>query len=522
MVRFSFPSRRVESERTPRKIHIEVDDWTTFMSKRSATLPHTLRPRGDRESVTRWLADALRGAILGGQLRPTARLPSTRDLARQYGVARGTAVAVFETLAAEGYVTAGVGSGTYVSEAIAVAAPGAPPRKGPRRVRRLSAFARRARVMGSYPEGAARAFRTDSPALDLFPTELWARVAARRLRRVTQRELLCAEPLGHRPLREAVADYLRTARGVRCEVDQILIVAGLQEALDLVARLLLRPGDRVAIEDPGYIGAARTFAAWGARLRPTPIDGEGMAVPGGRGEAARLAYVTPQHQFPLGTAMTLPRRLALLDWARRTGALILEDDYDSEFRFSGRPLPALQGLDRHGTVLFAGSFSKVLFPALRLGYLVLPRDLADVFATTASITTRHAPVQTQAVLCDFLRDGHFGRHVARMREIYAARLGALQEAERSELAGALELSPIEAGLQTAAWLAPNLDDHAVARAAAARGVETTPLSRYAMRRLPRGGLQLGFAAVDEKEIRRGARMLAAAIEEVAATRPHRA
>ena len=488
------------------------------MSKRISTLPHLLPPRGAGESVARWLADGLRASILEGRLRPGARLPATRDLAREYGVARGTAVAVFDELAAQGYLRSVVGSGTFVNDTLPVdlspsarnaAAP--PPAGASGATAARSPFARRANSFGALTPGPARAFRTDLPALDLFPTTLWAQVAGRRLRRATANDLRGCEALGYPPLRAAVADYLRTARGVRCDAAQIAIVSGAQEALDLVARLLLSPGGNVCMEDPGYIGATRVFEAWGARLTPVSVDGEGMRIPAPRTRAA-LAYVTPAHQFPLGVAMSLPRRLALLEWARAERAWIFEDDYDSEFRFAGRPLPALQGLDAHGVVLFSGSFSKVLFPSLRLGYLVLPPALVDTFAAGLSIVTRHAPVLSQAVLADFLRDGHFGRHIRRMREIYAERWTVLRESARSELAGLLEVSPIEAGLQTPAFLAAGIDDLAAARAAAERGVETTPLSRYARRALRRGGLQLGFAPVEPREIRRGVRELARALE----------
>jgi GntR family transcriptional regulator/MocR family aminotransferase len=222
--------------------------------------------------------------------------------------------------------------------------------------------------------------------------------------------------------------------------------------------------------------------------------------------------VTPAHQFPLGVNMSLPRRLALLEWARAAGAMIVEDDYDSEYRYAGRPMPALQGLDRHGLVLFAGTFSKVLFPALRLGYLVVPIDLVDRVSAVKSVTSRHAPVLDQAVLCDFMTEGHFGRHVRRMREIYAERLDALLEGARQQLVGLLEISGVEAGLQTAGWLREGVDGEAAAVAAAARQLEVTPLSRYFRRRPMRDGLQLGFAAVDVAEIRRGVGELAAVLE----------
>jgi GntR family transcriptional regulator/MocR family aminotransferase len=354
------------------------------------------------------------------------------------------------------------------------------------------------------------AFRLNQPALDLFPTTLWAQLAGRRIRRASVSLLLDCDAMGWRPLREAVAGYLTTARGVACEAGQVVIVSGAQEALDLTARVFVDPGDAVCMEDPGYQGAARAFEAHRARIVPMPVDAEGMTLPPSDADI-RLAYVTPAHQFPLGMTMSLTRRLALLDWARCAGALVFEDDYDSEYRFAGRPMPALQGLDRHGVVVFAGSFSKVLFPSLRIGYLVVPPDLVDAVAAAKSVASRHAPVVEQAVLCDFITEGHFGRHVRRMREVYAERLAVLQESARRELAGLVEITGIEAGLQTTGWLGDGIGGDAAVAAAAARGVDVASLGRYARRPLAREGLQLGFAAVGPAEIRRGVRDLAAAL-----------
>jgi GntR family transcriptional regulator/MocR family aminotransferase len=488
------------------------------MAKRTATLALTLPPRDSAMPAYRWLCTALRAEILAGRLRPGARLPATRDLAGQYGLSRGTIVSSFEQLKSEGYLAGSVGSGTYVNEILPddllqVDRQAGARRPAPRNPRRhLAGFGRRATPLPEYSLSPARAFRTDLPALDLFPTTLWAQIEARQWRRASASLLLGCPPLGHPPLREATADYLRTSRGVRCVAEQIAIVSGVQEALDLVARVVLDPGDRVCMEDPGYVGAARVFAALGARISAVAVDGEGMEIPSRRAQGARLAYVTPAHQFPLGTSMGLARRLELLAWARKSGALIFEDDYDSEYRYSGRPLPALQGLDRHGQVLFAGSFSKVLFPSLRLGYLVIPSDLVDRFAAAKSVASRHAPLLEQAVLCEFLTEGHFGRHVRRMREVYAQRLSVLLECARQRLAGLLEISSVEAGLQTAGWLCGGIGGEAAATAAAERNVEVTPLSRYRRGRAAREGLQLGFAAVDAHEIRRGVLELAAALE----------
>jgi GntR family transcriptional regulator / MocR family aminotransferase len=488
------------------------------MAKRTTPFELTLPVRESGTPAYRWLYESLRAEILEGRLRPGARLPGTRDLGRQYGLSRGTVVSAFEQLKSEGYLQGTVGSGTYVGktlpEELARSAPrtGTPPRPREKPQRVFSDYGRRVARFPVLEVRPSRAFRSNMPALDLFPITLWAQVTARRLRRASMDLLLGCGPMGYRPLQEAVADYLNASRGVRCAGEQVAIVSGVQEALDLVARLFLNPGDRVCMEDPGYTGARLAFEAAGAKVAGVPVDVEGMEVPASGNRGARLVYATPAHQFPLGTTMSLARRLALLEWARKSGALIFEDDYDSEFRYSTRPIPALQGLDRNGVVLFAGSFNKVLFPSLRLGYLVVPADLVPRLADTRSATSRHPPLLEQAVLCDFITEGHFGRHLRRMREVYAERLSVLLESARETLAGLLDISGVEAGLQTAGWLGAGLDGKSAARAAAARGVEVTPLSDYAQAGGLPEGLQLGFAAVDPREIRRGVKDLAAALE----------
>lgn len=295
--------------------------------------------------------------------------------------------------------------------------------------------------------------------------------------------------------------------------EQIAIVSGVQEALDVTARLLLNHGNWVAVENPGYPGAVLVFEAIGARIRAVGIDHEGMAIRQLPSRETRLTYVTPAHQFPLGTTMSLARRLQLLEWARKSGTMIFEDDYDSEYRYSGRPIPALQGLDRCGLVLYAGSFSKVLFPALRLGYVVVPFDLLHRFEAVLSLTIRHAPMLEQLVLTDFITEGHFGRHLRRMREVYAERLSILLEEARSRLSGLLNISSVEAGLQTLGWLSGGIDAESAAAAAAKRNVDVTPVSRYGQGKVIPQGLQLGFAAFDAREIRRGVQELAIALED---------
>ena len=484
------------------------------MPKRTTTLSLALAPRDAHTTARDWLAGALRGAILDGKLRPGARLPSTRDLGHEYGLSRGTIVSAFEQLKSEGYVAGTVGSGTFVNQVLPdelLRVRDRASRSGAERTRRkltLSSFGRRVQAFDYYID-APRAFRTSQPAVSMFPTALWAQISARRWRSATTKLLMGCEPAGYSPLREAIAEYLRTSRGVNCTATQVLVVSGVSAAFDLVARMFVEPGSSVAIENPGYSGATTLVEALGGRVVSMPVDGEGVKVPA-RVTGVRLAYVTPAHQFPLGVHMSAARRLALLEWARKSATVIFEDDYDSEYRYSGRPLPALQGLDPSGNVIFAGTFNKVLFPSLRLGYLVVPDDLVDRFVAVQSTSIRHAPVLEQAVLCDFITEGHFARHVRRMREVYAERLSVLMESARQRLGGLLEISPVEAGLQTIGWLPDGTDDRAAVRAAAKRGIEVIPVSKY-YRGPGRSGLYLGFAGIDAPQIRRGIRELEAAL-----------
>ena len=488
------------------------------MPKRPGTLPLALPPRPADAAIGTWLGDAIRGEILAGRLRPGTRLPATRELAAQYGVARGTVVTVFEQLRAEGYLVGTVGSGTHVRDVLPEALLNAgrarrrpttaPPRPA---ARTLSRLAQRLQPFTGYDTRPIRAFRANQPALDLFPTTLWAQAATRVLRRSTARHLLGCETFGYLPLREQVVDYLQASRGVRCEVAQVAVVSGAQEALDLVVRLTVNEGDRVVLEDPGYSGTRRVLQAAGARIVPGRVDHEGLVAGDRTWRDARFVYTTPAHQMPLGITMTLPRRIALLRWAAEHGAIVFEDDYDAEYRYAGRPVPAMQGLDTQGVVAFCGSFSKVLFPSLRLGYLVVPPDLVEPLEALKSVASRHATLLDQVTLAAFMDAGHFGRHVRRMREVYAARCGALIAGAKAHLDGLLEVPPIDAGLQTVGWLLNGMTDAEATRAAAAVDVDVSPLSRFWQGPAPRQGLQLGFAAVDEVELDRGIRALASAI-----------
>ena len=487
------------------------------MPRHTTSLPLSLPAAAAGTPLYRWLYEQLRTAILDGRLVPGARLPATRDLAQAYGLSRSTIVAAFEQLRSEGYVEGRTGSGTFVSRALPEqflqVRRELAKRRLPHRRIVLSEYALRLQPFRSRPAPAVRAFRPNQASLNLFPTTIWAQVAARRLRRASTRLLAGGETLGYQPLREAVAEYLNTSRGVNCTADQVLIVSGALEGLDRTARLLLNSGEPVWMEEPGYPGAAAVLRAVGAKLCGVPVDAEGLELDRGlaRWPRPKLVYVTPAHQFPLGVTMSLRRRLALLEWARKSGVLIFEDDYDSEYRYSGRPVPALQGLDRAGVVIFGGSFSAVMFPSMRLGYLVVPPDMVDVFAAAQSASTHHPPLLGQAVLCDFIQEGHFARHIRRMREVYAERLGVLLKGAREKLQGLVEISNVEAGLQTIGWLPNGVPAEKVATDAATRNVEVIPLRRYAFGRVRGNGIVLGFAAVEPRELRRGVEELASVL-----------
>jgi GntR family transcriptional regulator / MocR family aminotransferase len=476
------------------------------MPKTQSALELALRERAPDVSLGAWLYEELRQAILTGQLRPGTRLPATRDFARQYEVSRGTAVSAFERLQAEGYLVCRVGAGTWVNERL--------PTHLFAKKRKVRLRSLPSPVHGLPVSRPARPFRAYEPAIAEFPVDLWARVAGRRLRKASVSLLAGYDPRGCGLLREAIASYLGSSRGVNCVPEQIVIVSGVQEGLDLLARLLVKPGEPVWMEDPGYFGATAAFRNAGAKLIPVPTDAEGLVITEGIRlcNRAKVAYVTPAHQFPLGATMSIERRLALLAWARQARALVIEDDYDSEYRFGGSPVPALQGLDDGTSVVLIGSFNKVLFPSLRVGYLVLPTTLIDRLLALRFAVDLHPSGLDQAVLSDFILEGHLARHIRRMRELYARRLVALQEAAQKYLAGLLDISPVRAGLSTAGFLRNGMKPLQAEAAAAARGIEVMALDRFSLGSRSVRGLLLGFAAFNEREISRGIVTLAAALD----------
>lgn len=464
--------------------------------------------------------DHLRVAILERQLKQGTKLPSTRALSDELGVSRNTILSAYDQLTAEGYLESAEGKGTFVTHSLPEAAftsaqivSGTQPR---RRTHRLSERADALLATPAMPNQPhemrfPRAFRSGLPALDAFPYERWAKLVSRHAHRLHPGAMTYQDTAGYRPLREAIADYVNVARQVHCSPDQVVIVSGSQGALHLAARVLLNPGDLAWVEDPGYLGARTALVAAGAKLVPVPVDEEGLRVDAGiaRAPQARMAYVTPSHQFPLGVTMSLKRRLALLDWAKQADATILEDDYDGEYRFDGRPLASLQGLDEHDSALYIGTFSKVLFPALRLGYLILPTTLIDAFLAMRRSMDVNLPSLEQAVLAEFIAEGHFTRHIRRMRTLYAERRSALLEAASGL---PLELYAPPTRMHLVGWLPNGVDDRLAAQKAAKQQVRVLPLSMFAMEPLARGGLVLGYAAVNQQEIEEGVGRLAAALD----------
>jgi len=469
----------------------------------------------------------LRSSILSGELKGGMKLPSTRALAEELNVSRNTILNAYRQLQAEGYIESVQGSGTYVArispdhlltaqvkETSTDAA--APEPLKPRfsdHARLQLAAPQMSELSPSPIEVSRRPFRFGIPALKNFPYKIWTRLVIRRARRLPASAFTYQNAAGYLPLREAVAVHAIASRGVRCTPEQIIIISGAQGGLDLAARLLINAGDPVWMENPGYLKARGAFLGSGARIIPVPVDHEGLVIEAGidRAPQARLAYLTPSHQFPLGVTLSLPRRLALLDWAKRANAYLIEDDYDSEYHYTERPLPALQGLDDAGRVIYIGTFSKILYPALRLGYLILPPNLVDAFQTVRKLIDTHPPILEQAVLTDFIVDGYFGRHLRRMRKLYAERRAALLEAAR-ELP--LEIFSAEAGMHCVGWLPAGMDDRSLVRAAASQDVDLVPVANYSMEPMERKGILLGYSEYTVEQIQDGVRRLGAAMRSI--------
>jgi GntR family transcriptional regulator/MocR family aminotransferase len=464
------------------------------------------------------LSEWFRHAILDGRLRPGQRVPSTRSLARELRISRVPVLSAYEQLFAEGYLETFVGAGTCVARAI----PGQVPKADSPRERRASTqphasaaprkVAQRVDSLRVPPQTWASnqgAFRVGLPAIDHFPVTTWSKLLNRHARKPPIGQMVYGDAMGYLPLREAIAEYLGTVRAVRCDASQILITTGSQQSLQIAVHALLNAGDQTWIEDPAYPGARQALRTVGADIIPVPVDEEGLDVEAGMrlSADARAVYISPSHQFPLGVTMSAARRMQLLGWASRSGAWIIEDDYDSEYRFGGRPLASLQGMDTEDRVVYLGTFSKVMFPALRVAYMVVPKDLVPAFATVRDAFDTFSSTLYQVVLTDFIREGHFARHIRRMRALYLERRNVLLDALDTYMDGRLEVIGTQAGMQLAALLPPGVDDVGVSIKAAKLEIAARPLSICYAEPPARGGVILGYSGASVHELRESVRKL---------------
>jgi GntR family transcriptional regulator/MocR family aminotransferase len=461
----------------------------------------------DRNSATplhKQIYDGFRAAILSGDLSPGQQIPSSRDLTAALSVSRFPVLNAYAQLLAEGYLETRIGAGTFVSaslpeQLLSVAPPAgksSPRPSGPRPVARRSAlyplfpYSSRLRGWG--------AFGVHQPALDQFPFKIWSNLVVRHTRNPHASAIHHIDPRGSERFRIAISNYLRTARGVKCEPGQVIVVSGSQQALDLTARVLLDPGNSVWVEEPGYTLQHIVLKAAGCRLLPVPVDLEGMNISAAikRAPKARAAFVTPSHQYPLGSTMSASRRIQLLNWAQNAGAWVVEDDYDSEYRYESLPVPSLHGLDMNSRVIYIGTFSKVLFPSLRLGYIVVPRDLVDRFVSVRFAMDIFPPYLYQEVLTDFINEGHFTRHLRKMRQIYRQRRTVLIDSLKTEFpSGAgFDVHGAEAGMHLTMTLPEGLNDSEISARAAQRRLWLWPLSPSYLSAKPRQGLILGFGS----------------------------
>lgn len=452
--------------------------------------------------------DAFRRRVLRGELRAGQLVPSTRELARELRVSRLPVLDAYSQLLAEGYFESRVGSGTFIASAISARERGADTNVCAPRALRISALAAAVPAYEKAPVTLGP-FQVGQPDLHSFPIEVWSKLVARYSRNIRVKGLQYGDPMGLPELREAIAHYLRTSRAVHCEAAQIMIVSGSQQALDLSTRVLLDAGSSAWVEEPGYWLVQQVLKAAGVRAVPVPVDTEGLNVRDGmrRSRKARAAFVTPSHQYPLGVTMSAARRLELLDWAQRAGAWIIEDDYDSEYRYDSMPITSLQGLDTNARVIYVGTFSKVMFPSLRLGYLVIPPDLVERFTAMRRLMDLGPAHTTQAVMADFVREGHFSRHVRRMRPIYANRRRLLVAELERALGDLATITGDEAGMHLALFLSGSVDDQALAARAAQQGLQLSPLSASYTGSAPRQGLVLGFGNTRESQIAPAVRQL---------------
>jgi GntR family transcriptional regulator/MocR family aminotransferase len=474
----------------------------------------------DRNSSTplhKQIYDGFRAAILSGDLSPGQQIPSSRDLTSALSVSRFPVLNAYAQLLAEGYLESRVGAGTFVSAALPeqlLSVP-TPAGKSPSRPSGPRPVARRSSLYPPFPYSARSrgwgAFGVHQPALDQFPFKIWSNLVLRHTRNPHASAIHHIDPRGTERFRNAISNYLRTARGVKCEPGQVIVVSGSQQALDLTARVLLDPGNSVWVEEPGYQLQRIVLTAAGCRLVPVPVDREGMNVSAAvkRAPKARAAFVTPSHQYPLGSTMSASRRIQLLNWAQNAGAWVVEDDYDSEYRYESLPVPSLHGLDMNSRVIYIGTFSKVLFPSLRLGYIVAPRDLVDRFVSVRFAMDIFPPYLYQEVLTDFINEGHFTRHLRKMRQVYRQRRTVLIESLEREFPSSegFEVHGAEAGMHLSMTLPEGMNDAEISAKAAQERLWLWPLSPSYLGSKPRQGLILGFGSTPPDLIPQAVRQL---------------
>ena len=475
----------------------------------------SLDSNNNQNPLYRKIYEEIRKAILSGEFLSKTRLPSSRALAEQLGVSRITVVNAYEQLFAEGYLEGKTGSGTFVANELPEnllqtknTTAKFPSEKPKVEDLRLSDFGKRLESSNHIRTCSSAAFipfQNGLTAIDEFPFEIWSRIAAKFHKNPPRNLLGYGDAQGLLNLREAVAVHLKSARGVNCTAEQIVITSGAQQALDLTARIFLSEHDSVLIENPCYQEARKSFAATGAKIVATDVDEEGfnLANVAKKDENAKLVYVTPSHQYPLGVTMSLARRLELIEWAKKHDAWIIEDDYNSEFRYAGRPLASLQGLDKNGRVIYVGTFSKTIFPSLRIGCAVVPPELVGVFTAARNLNDVQSSSIEQAILAEFIAEGHFARHIRRMRQLYEKRQEILVSECRKQLKGMLAIEKAAAGMHLIGWLPEGVDDKEISAKASEKNLKLTPLSDYSVKKIKRGGLIFGYTAFDEIQIKNG-------------------
>ena len=490
--------------------------------------PFIILDESSKMPLYRQIYETLRRSILSGEFHAGRQLPASRDLAKQLGISRMTVLNAYDQLTAEGYLESKVGAGTFVANHLPEEFLSAPkierPKEEPEIAARKLKFTdygkrifKNSREILFYNRATPPIpFQHGLAAIDKFPFHVWTKLANKSYRTLKRQNFGYGEPAGFYPLREAIAAHLKSVRAVNCLPEQVIITSSAQQAFDFIGRIFLESDAEILAENPCYFGVKQAFKTFDAKFIPISVDEDGFDVAAAvkKSKKAKLAYVTPSHQFPLGITMSLARRMQLLEWAQATDAFIIEDDYDSEFRYTNRPLPSLQGLDRYNRVLYVGTFSKTMFPSLRLGCIVVPPDLIEIFTSLRAVSGSQSPMVEQATLAEFISEGHFSRHIRRMRRLYESRQEILVSEIKKHLAGKLEVKNLVAGMHIVGWLPDGITDKSVAERAAEVGIKLGTISSHLLTEEKRDGLILGYTAINEKQIKKGVRQLGEILEDL--------